>query len=143
MIDLSGKVAVITGSSRGIGKAIAEACARAGASVVVSSRKAEACEAVAAGLRAAGHKAFAHPCHVGRKEDLESLLAAARAHFGPIDILVCNAAVNPVYGTMAELSDEAFDKIMTANVKGTLWLCNMVIPQMVERGGGSVILLSR
>lgn len=142
MIDLSGKVAVITGSSRGIGKAIAEACARAGASVVVSSRKAEACEAVAAGLRAAGHKAFAHPCHVGRKEDLESLLAAARAHFGPIDILVCNAAVNPVYGTMAELSDEAFDKIMTANVKGTLWLCNMVIPQMVERGGGSVILLS-
>ncbi|RIK87310.1 MAG: short-chain dehydrogenase [Hyphomicrobiales bacterium] len=142
MIDLSGKVAVITGSSRGIGKAIAEACARAGASVVVSSRKAEACEAVAAGLRAAGHKAFAHPCHVGRKEDLESLLAAAWAHFGPIDILVCNAAVNPVYGTMAELSDEAFDKIMTANVKGTLWLCNMVIPQMVERGGGSVILLS-
>lgn len=142
MIDLSGKVAVITGSSRGIGRAIAEVYAKAGASVVVSSRKADACEAVAAALRDAGGKAFAHPCHVGRKEDLESLVAAAQAHFGPIDILVCNAAVNPVYGPMAKLTDDAFDKIMTANVKGTLWLCNMVIPQMAARGGGSVILLS-
>lgn len=142
MIDLNGKVAVITGSSRGIGKAIALAYAQAGASVVVSSRKAEACEEVAASLRAAGHRAFAHPCHVGRKEDLENLVAATQAHFGPIDILVCNAATNPVYGTMAELTDEAFEKIMTANVKGTLWLCNMVVPQMAARGGGSVVLLS-
>lgn len=142
MIDLSGKVAVITGSSRGIGKAIAEAYARAGASVVVSSRKAEACEEVAASLREAGYKAFAHPCHVGRKEDLEGLVAATKAHFGPIDVLVCNAAVNPVYGTLSEISDDAFDKIMNANVKGTFWLCNMVVPEMAERGGGSVVLLS-
>ena len=142
MIDLNGKVAVITGSSRGIGKAIAEAYAKAGASVVVSSRKADACEEVAAALRAEGHKAFAHACHIGRKEDLQGLVDATEAHFGPIDILVCNAAVNPVYGTMAELTDDAFDKIMNANVKGTFWLCNMVAPQMAERGGGSVILLS-
>lgn len=142
MIDLNGKVAVITGSSRGIGKAIAEAYAKAGASVVVSSRKADACEEVAAALRARGHKAFAHACHIGRKEDLQGLVDATEAHFGPIDILVCNAAVNPVYGTMAELTDDAFDKIMNANVKGTFWLCNMVAPQMAERGGGSVILLS-
>lgn len=142
MIDLNGKVAVITGSSRGIGKAIAEAYAKAGASVVVSSRKADACEEVAAALRAQGYKAFAHACHIGRKEDLQGLADATEAHFGPIDILVCNAAVNPVYGSMAELTDEAFDKIMDANVKGTFWLCNMVIPQMAQRGGGSVILLS-
>lgn len=136
MIDPTGKVAVITGSSRGIGRAIADAYARVGASVVVSSREADASEEVAASLRAAGHTAFAHPCHVGRNEDLESLAAATEAHFGAIDILVCNASVNPVYGTMAGLTDDAFDKIMSANVNGTLWLCNMVIPQMAERGGG-------
>lgn len=96
MIDLPGKVAVITRSSRGIGRAIADAYARVGAAVVVSSRKADASEEVAASLRAAGHKALAHPCHVGRKEDLESLAAATEAHFGAIDIPVCNAAVNPV-----------------------------------------------
>lgn len=142
MIDLNGKVAVITGSSRGIGKAIAETYAKAGACVVVSSRKADACEEVAAALRAQGYKALAHACHIGRKDDLQGLVDATEAHFGPIDILVCNAAVNPVYGSMSELTDEAFDKIIDANVKGTFWLCNMVIPQMAQRGGGSVILLS-
>lgn len=142
MIDLTGKVAVITGSSRGIGKAIAETYAKAGACVVISSRKADACEEVAAALRAQGYKAFAHACHIGRKDDLQGLVDATEAHFGPIDLLVCNAAVNPVYGTMSELTDAAFDKIMDANVKGTFWLCNMVIPQMAQRGGGSVILLS-
>lgn len=142
MIDLTGRVAVVTGSSRGIGRAIAELYAKAGAKVVVSSRKREACEPVAAGLRDAGHEAIAIPCHVGRKEELQALVDGAREAFGPIDILVCNAAVNPVYGPTAALTDDAFDKIMTANVKGTLWLCNMVLPEMAARGAGSVILLS-
>lgn len=142
MIDLRDKVAVITGSSRGIGKAIAEAYARAGARVVVSSRKAETCEPVAEALRQQGFEAAAIPCHIARKDQLQALTDAALARFGRIDILVCNAAVNPVYGPMAELTDDAFDKILTANVKGTLWLCNMVIPQMAARRSGSVILLS-
>lgn len=142
MFDLKGKVAVVTGSSRGIGRSIAECMAKAGARVVVSSRKIEACEKVVEAIRAAGGEALAVACNVSDKAQLQGLVDTAVQTWGRLDILVCNAAVNPVYGTMAELSDEAFDKIMTANVKGTLWLCNMVIPQMVERGGGSVILLS-
>ncbi len=142
MITLADKVAVVTGSSRGIGKAIAEHLARAGAKVVVSARKRATCEPVAAALRAEGHQAIAVPCHVARKEELQALVDETTKAFGPIDILVANAAVNPVYGPMSEMTDDAFDKIMTANVKGTMWLCNMVIPSMAKRGGGSVILLS-
>lgn len=142
MISLKDKVAVITGSSRGIGRAIAESYARAGAKVVVSSRKAEACEPVAEAIRAQGGQAIAIPCHIGHKEQLQALVEKTRDAFGPIDILVCNAAINPVYGPLTELSDEAYDKIMTANVKSTFWLCNMVLPEMAERDGGSVILLS-
>lgn len=142
MIDLAGKVAVITGSSRGIGRAIAEALAKAGARVVVSSRKLETCEPVAEDLRKQGHQAIAIPCHVGRKEQVEALVTGTRAQFGQIDILVCNAAVNPLYGPTADLTDEAFDKIMTANVLGTIWLCNRVLPEMAERRNGSVIIIS-
>lgn len=142
LFNLTGKVAVITGSSRGIGKAIAQQMAAHGAKVVISSRKAEACEAVAEQIRADGFDAIAVACHIGKKEQLQALVDAAVEAFGRIDILVCNAATNPVYGTTAEMTDEAWDKIMETNVRGTFWLCNMVLPGMAEHGGGQVIVLS-
>ena len=142
LFDLTGKVALITGSTKGIGRSIAEEMARCGAKVVISSRKAEACEQVAGELKAQGFEAIAVPCHVGRKEDLQHLVDTTLKTWGRIDVLVCNAATNPVYGTTLEISDDAWDKIMQTNVKGTFWLANMVLPQMAERGEGSVILLS-
>jgi len=139
---LTGKVAVITGSSRGIGRAIAETMAALGAKVVISSRKVEACEAVAREIAANGGEAAAIPCNISRKGEVEALVAKTRDRFGAIDILVCNAAINPVFGPLRELTDEAFDKVIGANVKSSLWLCNLVIPGMAQRGGGAVILVS-
>jgi NAD(P)-dependent dehydrogenase (short-subunit alcohol dehydrogenase family) len=140
--DLAGKVAIVTGSSRGIGQATAELLARLGAKVVVSSRKAEACEPVAAGIRAEGGDAIVIPCNISRRNEVEALVRGTIERFGGIDILVCNAAVNPYYGPLAGLTDEAFDKIMGSNVRSNLWLCNLAIPSMVERGGGSVVIIS-
>jgi NAD(P)-dependent dehydrogenase (short-subunit alcohol dehydrogenase family) len=140
--DLKGKVAIITGSSRGIGRAAAEAMAELGAKVVVSSRKAEPCEEVAEGIRAKGGEAIVIPCNIGRRNEVEALIAQTEKQLGPIDILVCNAAVNPYFGPLAEIPDEAFDKIMSSNVKSTLWLCNLAIPGMAKRGSGAVIIVS-
>ena len=142
LFDMTGKVAVITGSTKGIGRAIAEEMARLGALVVISSRKADACEQVVAELKAQGFEAMAVPCHVGRKEDLQNLVDRTNEAWGPIDVLVCNAATNPVYGTTAEMTDEAWEKIMDTTIKGTFWLTNMVLPQMAEKGEGAVVLLS-
>jgi len=140
--DLTGKVAIVTGSSRGIGRSIAETMAGLGAKIVVSSRKAEACEAVADAIRAKGGTAKVIPCNISRKPEVEALVAETKAAFGQIDILVCNAAINPVYGPLGGLTDEAFDKIMGANVKSNLWLCNLVMPGMAEAGGGAVVIVS-
>jgi len=140
--DLKDKVAIVTGSSKGIGRAIVECMAEQGAKVVVSSRKQDACEAVAAGIRAKGGTATVIPCNVSRRPEVEALIEGTRAAYGGVDIMVCNAAVNPVYGPLAQLSDEAFDKIMGANVKSNIWLANLTLPGMAERGGGALIIIS-
>jgi NAD(P)-dependent dehydrogenase (short-subunit alcohol dehydrogenase family) len=140
--DLTGQVAVITGSSKGIGRSIAETMAAMGAKVVVSSRKADACEEVAAGIRKAGGDASVIPCNIGRRPECEALISGAVAKYGRIDALVCNAAVNPYFGPLAGISDDAFDKIMASNIKSNLWLANLAAPGMAERGGGTITIVS-
>ena len=140
--SLDGKVAIVTGSSRGIGRASAEAMARLGAKVVVSSRKAEACEAVAHDIRELGGEASVIACNIARKGEVEALVDETLRRYGRIDILVCNAAINPVYGPLRELTDEAFDKVMGTNVRSNLWLCNRVIPGMAERHDGAIVIVS-
>lgn len=139
LFSLAGKVALITGSTRGIGKSIAEEMARAGARVVISSRKADACSAVRAEFEKQGYEVLAQPCNVSRKEELQALVDAAMKRWGRIDIAVSNAASNPYYGPLAAIPDDAFDKIFNNNVKSVLWLASMTLPGMAERGGGSYI----
>ena len=144
LFDLHGKVAVVTGSSRGIGRAIAERLAEHGAKVVVSSRKQDACDAVAAGIddaRGAG-TALAVAANISRKDDLAALVERTQAAFGRIDILVCNAASNPYYGPMAGIADEQFRKILDNNVLANHWLISMVAPQMIERRDGAIVIVS-
>ncbi len=144
LFDLTGQVAVITGSSRGIGQAIAERMAEQGARVVISSRKGDACEAVAKGIndRHGETRAIALPANLSDKGSLERLIDGTLAEWGRIDSLVCNAASNPYYGPMAGIEDDAFRKIMDNNVLANHWLIGMVAPGMRERGGGSVTIVS-
>lgn len=142
MFDLTGQVAIITGSSRGIGRSIAEQMARAGARVVISSRKAEPCETVAEAIRAAGGEAVAIPCNISDKTQLKALVDQTLATWGRLDILVCNAAVNPYFGSMAEMPEEAYDKVMNCNVKSNFLLCNMAAHHMAANKNGSIIIVS-
>lgn len=144
LFDMGGKVAVITGSSRGIGKAIAEAMAEAGAKVVISSRNQEACDAVADMLNARHGEGTAIACAAGlsSKEQLERLVDTVEKTFGRIDVLVCNAASNPYFGPMSGISDEQFTKILANNVIANNWLVSMVTPGMIERGDGAIIIVS-
>jgi NAD(P)-dependent dehydrogenase (short-subunit alcohol dehydrogenase family) len=143
LFDLSGKVAIVTGSTKGIGKAIAERLAEHGAKVTISSRKAAACEAVTAALNAKHPgAAISVPANISSKDDLQRLVDETRAAFGKIDILVCNAASNPYYGPMSGLSDEAFHKILDNNIVSNHWLIHMVAPEMRERKDGAVVIVS-
>ncbi|WP_166039470.1 SDR family oxidoreductase [Sphingosinicella sp. YJ22] len=143
LFDLTGKVAIITGSSRGIGRAIAEAMADQGARVVISSRKAEACAEAADAINAKHPgAAIVVPANISSKDDLQNLVDETRRQLGRIDILVCNAASNPYYGPMAGISDDQFRKILENNVIANHWLISMVAPEMVERKDGSIIIVS-
>ena len=143
LFDLTGKVAVITGSTKGIGKAIAYRMAQHGAKVVVSSRKPDACDAVTDEINAAfPGSAIAIPCNIGYKEQLQALVDKTHEALGQIDALVCNAAINPYAGPMAGIPDDAFDKIMGSNIRSNHWLATMVLPEMKERKEGSVTIIS-
>jgi NAD(P)-dependent dehydrogenase (short-subunit alcohol dehydrogenase family) len=144
LFDLTGKVAIVTGSSRGIGLAIAAAMAEHGCKVVISSRKQDACDEVAHAINAqhGDQRAIAVAANISEKEALQNLVDETRKAFGKIDVLVCNAASNPYYGPMAGISDEQFRKILDNNVIANHWLISMVAPEMLERGEGSIIIVS-
>ena len=146
LFDLSGKVALITGSSRGIGLATAQRMAQHGAKVVICARKAEACHAAADAINAdpgsATGEALAAPCNIGRKEELQAAVDAAMTRWGRIDIVVANAAIHPWTGSVLDLPDATFDKFMQVNVHSSIWLAQMTVPGMVERGYGRFIVVA-
>ena len=144
LFDLTGKVAVVTGSSRGIGRAVAVRMAEQGARVVVSSRKIDACRAVVEEIEAehGAGRAIAVAASISSKSDLERLVAETVEKLGPIDILVCNAASNPYYGPMAGITDEQFRKILDNNIVSNHWLAQLVAPGMMERRDGAIIIVS-
>jgi|ERR1022692_2504284 NAD(P)-dependent dehydrogenase (short-subunit alcohol dehydrogenase family) len=142
LFDLSGKVAVVTGSSRGIGRAIVEHMSAAGARVVVSSRSPDMCESVATEIRGRGGEALAIPAKISDKAQLQQLVNKTIEHWGRIDILVCNAASNPYLGPIGGLTDEVFDRMMRNNVLSNLWLTQMAVPGMIERRDGVIVFIS-
>ncbi len=137
--DLSGKVALVTGASRGIGEAIARLLAAHGAHVIVSSRKAEPCEAVAQSIRDAGGKASVIPCHVGEMDQIDATFAAIEQQFGRLDILVNNAAANPYFGHISDTDLGAFQKTVDVNIRGYFFMCAKGSKLMAKNGGGSII----
>ncbi|MEQ9434477.1 SDR family oxidoreductase [Hyphomonas sp.] len=144
LFDLSGKSAIITGSSRGIGRAIAEAMADQGAKVTISSRKPGPCQEVAAGIndKHGDGTAIAVPANISSKDELQAMVDATNKAFGKVDVVVCNAAANPYYGPMEGITDEQFEKVLQNNIISNHWLIQMCMPQMRERKDGAIILVS-
>ncbi len=144
LFDLTGKIALLTGASKGMGKAMAMGLAEHGAKVVVSSRKLDQCEAAVQEIndKCGDGSAVAIACNIGYKEQLQSLVDQTHELLGPIDILVANAGINPFYGPMSEIPDAAFDKIMGSNVRSNHWLCQMVSGDMIASGSGSIMITS-
>jgi NAD(P)-dependent dehydrogenase (short-subunit alcohol dehydrogenase family) len=142
LFSLENNVALITGSTKGIGKAIATRMAEQGAKVIISSRNQDACDEVAGEINAQGGQAIAVACNINYKEQLQNLVAKSQEAFGTINTLVCNAALNPYFGPSQDIPDEAFDKVMHANIGSVHRLCQLVIPGMADAGGGAVIIVS-
>lgn len=144
LFDLSGKNAIVTGASRGIGEAIARRLAQHGANVVVSSRNLESCDEVAKSINESEGReaAYAVACNISHREALQNLVDETNGKFGPVDILVCNAAVNPAFGPSKDITEEQIDKILNCNLKANHFLSHMCLPQMVERGGGAIVIIS-
>ncbi|WP_458760495.1 SDR family NAD(P)-dependent oxidoreductase [Afipia sp. TerB] len=144
LFDMTGKVAVVTGSTRGIGRAIAERMVEHGANVVVSSRKQDVCDQVSKEIndKYGKGKTIAVAANISSKENLQNLVDETNNKFGKVDVLVCNAASNPYYGPLADISDDQFSKILSNNIVANNWLISMVVPQMIERKDGSIVIVS-
>lgn len=144
LFDLTGTVALLTGASKGMGKAMAEGLAAHGARVMLSSRKIAQCTAAADEINAriGAERVFGHACNAGDKDQLRALVDATHERLGTVDILIANAGVNPFFGPLSRIPDEAYDKIMSTNVKANHWLAQMVAPDMIERGEGSMVFTS-
>ena len=144
LFNLKNKSILITGSSRGIGKSIAHQCAAHGANVIISSRKQDVCEITAKEINndIGSEVAFSIPANISDETQLNELVIKTRELFGKIDVLICNAATNPFMGSMLDMPSEKFDKVMNNNIKSNQILCNLVLPEMIEREDGSIIIIS-
>ena len=142
IIDMSGKVVLITGGSRGLGRAMALGFAAAGADIAIISRRIDSCQAAAREIEALGRRAFAHACHVGHWDQVNAMIDAVHGHFGKVDVLINNAGMSPLYDRAADIPEALYDKVLDVNLKGPFRLCAEIGQRMADRGGGSIINIS-